>query len=356
MAFPSGQAPMVLAVMWVQTILTLIFVLLRLYTRRILLRNIGPDDHLSWISMVLFILYTTFVTVAAFHGLGNHAADITLEQFAESTKWELMGQSSNILAIATSKCSVAIFLVRIVVQDWHKWALHFCIWSTVFVCVSCIILMYTQCTPVHGIWDPRVTDTVCHINFTADAIFSGSYTAAMDFFLAIFPWFILWNLNMKRKERLTVSIGLSLGIIAGICGIVRAVELEAIDSKADYPYVTVPILIWGSSELMVCILCATIPVLRPFYKHVTGRGSSTDPYSNKNYGSQGPNGSNWQELEPTSRTKNATESVTWKSRNAATVKGDNASDESALFQSDDADTRKFAGGIKRTTEVNVSYA
>ncbi|KAK6071149.1 hypothetical protein SCUP234_09852 [Seiridium cupressi] len=252
MAFPSEQGRTVLAVMWTQTIVALIFVILRLYTRRVLLRNIGLDDHLSWVSMILFLLYTIFVTVAAMHGLGSHATELTLEQFAMSTKWELMGQTANILAIATSKSSVAVFLIRIVNVNWHKWLLHFSVFSTFFVCVSCVIFMYTQCTPAQGIWDPRVM-TVCHINFTANAIFSGTYTAAIDFFLAVFPWFILWNLKMKRKERLTIAVGLSLGIIAGVCGIVRAVVLERIDAKSDYPceFIQLPVIFVVGTNLRV---------------------------------------------------------------------------------------------------------
>lgn len=35
----------------------------------------------------------------------------------------------------------------------------------------------------------------------------------MDFFLAVFPSFIVWNLNMKRKEKLTVAGGLGFGIV-----------------------------------------------------------------------------------------------------------------------------------------------
>ncbi|KAK9787634.1 putative Integral membrane protein pth11 [Seiridium cardinale] len=355
MAFPSEQGRTVLAVMWTQTIVALIFVILRLYTRRVLLRNIGLDDHLSWVSMILFLLYTIFVTVAAMYGLGSHATDLTLEQFAMSTKWELMGQTANILAIATSKSSVAVFLIRIVNVNWHKWLLHFSIFSAFFVCVSCVVFMYTQCSPAQGIWDPRVT-TVCHINFTANAIFSGAYTAAIDFFLAVFPWFVLWNLKMKRKERLTIAIGLSLGIIAGVCGIVRAVVLERIDAKSDYPHATVPVLIWGSSELLVCLLCATIPALRPFYKVVTSNGSSADQYSSqKKYGSQGLSGNQWQELKPASNTKSSIKMTTWNQRSTAVVKSDGASDESALFKETDGRDILSGAGIKRTTEVDVSY-
>ncbi|ORY57420.1 uncharacterized protein BCR38DRAFT_299344, partial [Pseudomassariella vexata] len=226
----------------------------------------------------LFIFYSLFITLASFHGLGNHAADLTLKQFATSTKWELMGQTSNILAIATRKSSVAVFLIRIVNVKWHRWMLHGCIITTSVVCVSCIIFMFTQCTPVEGIWDLRVKDTVCYFKFTTNAIFSGSYTAAMDFWLAVVPWFVLWNLRIKQKERLTISIGLSLGFLAGICGIIRAVELNAISAKSDYPFATVPILFWGSTELLVCLLCSTLPGLRPFYKKITGGNSSMDPY------------------------------------------------------------------------------
>ncbi|GME23092.1 hypothetical protein GTA08_BOTSDO05512 [Neofusicoccum parvum] len=359
----TGLGPTVIAVMWVQTIVALLFVCLRLYTRWRLIRNVGLDDHLSWVSMLLFFLYTVFITIAALNGLGSHSTELTGDQFATAIKWELMGQTCNILAIATSKSSVAVFLIRIVNVAWHKWMLHFCIASTCFVCVSCIILMFTQCTPVQSIWDHRIP-TVCHFNFTVNAIFSGSYTAAMDFWLAIFPWFVLWTLNMKRKERLTISFGLSLGVLAGICGIVRAVELNGIAAKADYLYATVPLLLWGSTELLVCLLCATIPVLRPFYKKVTGKGSSTDPYSN-NYNTSGnklPSStthSRGAKLDSAAKSKIGIKLSSWRNRGTVStvvrggVTSDSASDESALFK-DGAAT----GGIMeitRVTQVDVAY-
>lgn len=122
---------------------------------------------------VLFILYSIFVTASAVNGLGSHLSELTIEQFAKAVKLEIIGQSCNIVAIATSKSSVAVFLMRILVNKWHFAFLWFCIASTVFVCISCIILMFTQCSPVEGIFNPTIPK-VCYLNFTADAIFSGS--------------------------------------------------------------------------------------------------------------------------------------------------------------------------------------
>jgi hypothetical protein len=127
-----------------------------------------------------------------------------------------------------------------------------------------------------------------------------AWSAAMDFVLAILPWHIVMGLNMKRKEKLTVAFGLSLGILygspfhhlfqppsaftpsnaclsAGICSIVRTVELQALSSFDEYVYDTVPMLLWSSTEVLATIVCACIPVLRPLYVRIAhgSKGSSS---------------------------------------------------------------------------------
>jgi hypothetical protein len=45
---------------------------------------------------------------------------------------------------------------------------------------------------------------------------------------------VLWNLNMKRREKITVCVSLSLGIFAGVCGIIRTTGLGVLANSADY--------------------------------------------------------------------------------------------------------------------------
>ena len=35
----------------------------------------------------------------------------------------------------------------------------------------------------------------------------------VDFFFAIFPWIFVWNLNMNRREKLIITISMSLGVM-----------------------------------------------------------------------------------------------------------------------------------------------
>jgi hypothetical protein len=52
MSFFGKTGPLVVTVMWTETIAALVFVLARLYTRARIVRSIGWDDHLIAVSMV----------------------------------------------------------------------------------------------------------------------------------------------------------------------------------------------------------------------------------------------------------------------------------------------------------------
>jgi hypothetical protein len=88
------------------------------------------------------------------------------------------------------------------------------------------------------------------------------------------------GLNMKRKEKYTIASGLSLGVFAGACSIVRTIELQSLASMENYVYDTSSMLLWSSSEVCLTIVCACIPVLRPLYVRV--RYGSRGDSSNKN--------------------------------------------------------------------------
>lgn len=107
----------------------------------------------------------------------------------------------------------------------------------------------------------------------------------MDFLLVLLPWIILWNLNMKRKEKITVCISLSLGIFAGACGVIRTAGLDVLSQTTDYLYATSNPVMWTFSEVTTTLICVCIPTIRPFWTYLTDGSSSggyyepTDPAS-----------------------------------------------------------------------------
>jgi hypothetical protein len=102
------------------------------------------------------------------------------------------------------------------------------------------------------------------------------------------------GLNMKRKEKITIACGLSLGIFAGACSIVRTIELQSLASMENYVYDTASMLLWSSSEVCLTVVCACIPILRPLYVRIKygsrGDSSAKNSYPLDEYSKRGPSG------------------------------------------------------------------
>ncbi|KAL4874089.1 hypothetical protein BDV12DRAFT_181942 [Aspergillus spectabilis] len=211
---------MVNGVPWIEVIVFAVFVGLRLYTRHQIFNAVGIGNYLCLICQdedadvpqALHILYTIFVTIASHYGLGRLAAEF-----------------AGIMVIGVGKLAVGMFLLRIILNK-----------ST------------NRCSPVKKSWNPTVKGT-CWLDFSNISYTVGAWFFAMDFAFAIYPWFVVWDLNMKHKEKITVACGLSLGIFAGNCSI--------------------------NPFRCATIMCSSIHVLRPHFTHLrygkNGKGSSS---------------------------------------------------------------------------------
>ncbi|CZR68799.1 related to integral membrane protein pth11 [Phialocephala subalpina] len=268
----GGYGPIIIVTLWTETAIALIFMCMRLWTRIKINRVVGWDDYLISFSCIMLIPYATAVTLAALKGLGRHSSELTLDHFIYIVRAEVIGQTFGIVGIATSKASVAAFLLRITIVNWHKWVLYIVLLSVSTSCFLCALFDYIRCEPIESIWNPTI-ESKCWMSaggFTTLSLVVGVISAAADFVLAILPWFILWNLQMKRKEKTLIASSMSLGLF-----IIRTSTLERIAGGTDYSYETVGLILWNSTELTVTILCATIPTLRPLYKQILRHASKS---------------------------------------------------------------------------------
>jgi hypothetical protein len=167
--------------------------------------------------------------------------------------------------------------------------------SLSIVSVMTAVLFWTQRLPSKSIYDPRVPGRTV-VNIVPFSVLLGSWCAAVDFYFAILPWIFIWNLNMKQKEKLVIAISLSLGFIAGICGVIRTIDLGGL-SSSNYTEDTVDLIIWSAVELAATLICVGIPAIRPLYRHIVHGSRFKD--SNEGYKKHDESG----ELNPGIRMK-----------------------------------------------------
>ncbi|KAK3357828.1 hypothetical protein B0T25DRAFT_630790 [Lasiosphaeria hispida] len=276
----GGQAPMAMAVLWTMAVVTLVFVVLRVYTRAVLVRSFGSDDYVYVLSGFMLLFYAVFLQVSSHYGFGQPIAALDLDSAVRAVEWEMIGQTFAVVGMATAKVSLGLFLLRIVVKPWHRVVLW--IASVLILAVSLVVgvLFWTQCLPPRSLYDPRVKGT-CGFGIAPFSLLLGVACIVADFFFAAFPWVFIWNLNMKHKEKVTIAASMSVGVVAGVAGIIRTVSLGGIASR-NYTEDTVPLIIWSAVELAVTMVCAGVPVLRPLYRRIKGGITTDDSAGNSN--------------------------------------------------------------------------
>ncbi|KAK3294502.1 uncharacterized protein B0H64DRAFT_188895 [Chaetomium fimeti] len=262
----GGQGPWAIAVMWIVTAVTFIFVILRAYTRIRVVQSYGVDDHVYNFAFFLLVCYTTMTTVSAHYGFGQRVAEIgDLDDLANTILFEAIGQVFAVIGMAVAKWSLGLFLLRLVTQAWHKIAIWVTMGSLMAASISVCFVFWLQCTPPAYLYDRRIPGGYCHINTTPVSFTLCILCVIADFFFALFPWLFLWKLQMNQREKMVIAISLSLGLFAGACGIKRTIEVPNL-SSADYPYDTVGLIVWSAAEIAVTMVCIGIPICRPLYK------------------------------------------------------------------------------------------
>ncbi|KAK3940295.1 hypothetical protein QBC46DRAFT_127916 [Diplogelasinospora grovesii] len=267
----GGEGPWAITTMWAVTVLTLVCVLLRAYTRIVVVQSYGIDDHVYTLAFILLVCYTATTTVSAHYGFGQNMWDIPVpDDLVNAILFEAIGQTFAVVGMAVAKWSLGLFLLRLVTQTWHKVLIWIAMASLMAASISVCFVFWLQCTPPAYLWDRRIPGGYCHINTTPVSFTLCILCVVVDFFFSFFPWLFLWNLNMNQREKMIIAISMSLGFIAGACGIKRTIEVPALSSE-NYLKDTVGLIVWSAAEIAVTMICIGIPVCRPLYKRFLDR-------------------------------------------------------------------------------------
>ncbi|CAH0056297.1 unnamed protein product [Clonostachys solani] len=268
-----------LASCWSLTIASAILLFLRVYCKLWRSRGLWWDDHLliiSWISLAIAVSINSYIVTL---GFGRHMATISTENLKTINLYTILVATFGIIATTTSKTSFALTLYRIATNNWMKYFLIFVIVSINISMNLVWIFGFAKCSPPEKVWDGSVPGTCWNKqNLTKYQLFAAYYSAILDFVLAFLPWKILMGLTMRRREKLGVALAMSLGAIAGICGIVKAVLVVNMTSP-DITYDRVDLTIWTLTEPAASIMAVCIPVLRMLYQEL--KSSQRSYFRNK---------------------------------------------------------------------------
>ena len=95
----------------------------------------------------------------------------------------------------------------------------------------------------------------------------------MDFFLAILPTTLIWNLKLNLRTKICLCLLLGCGIITGIISALKTSHLGSLSARSDLTWETYILYIWTGVEITLVIILGSLPPLRALYINLTGQGN-----------------------------------------------------------------------------------
>ncbi|KAI1764979.1 integral membrane protein [Hypoxylon sp. FL1150] len=206
----------VVAVAWIFAAIATGVVGARLYVCLRIMRKVSIDDYIVFLTLLLGIGDSVFLTISYSWGLGTHIHLIEDPLHISYTiKWVYLCEFFSIMCPGFGRISYAFLLLRVVPPPRPRRYFLWAIISIQFVVdVGTVIVSFLQCRPIEGFWNHRV-EAECWTPYVQEYVgfVQSSICSAVDLILAIFPASLFWNLNMELKQKVSLSIIMGLGIL-----------------------------------------------------------------------------------------------------------------------------------------------
>ncbi|KAF4967944.1 hypothetical protein FSARC_4597 [Fusarium sarcochroum] len=268
----QSRGPMIQTVTWLSVAFPIVFVSLRVYTRLFVRKVFGLDDWVIVFSLILLVTYGGIMEVAVQKGLGRHLEWVLINAPENAVPIALLGQVSQpfvVMSCALGKTSFSISLMRLAAQRFIHRFLWFIVITMLTLHILISLIIFVRCKDPRTTWNPAIVSQCWHPDtYLGVMYFIGAYSAATDFVLALLPWAMLWNLNMKNKEKFGVAVAMSLGVFAGAIAVIKCTKLKANATSVDPTFDVGELLLTACAENALIIMAACIPTLRPMLRKV----------------------------------------------------------------------------------------
>ncbi|KAK7942455.1 uncharacterized protein PG986_011568 [Apiospora aurea] len=269
----NSNGPWIVTSTWALTAVGSFFVLLRFYCRIFRGHTFPADDWILLIAWILLLSQTILSVYSVRLGSGEHIWNIDPALSEALLMLQDITTAPSVLAVAFSKASAGVSLLRLLPFRWQRVLTIFIITSIGMLMSAIIVLTCIQCVPIQKHWNFQLPGTCWDPDIVAKfAIGAAIWSGVMDIILAILPLPVILGLQMNKREKLGVAIALSFMAFAGASSFIKASTLINL-SSTDPTYDIAPVIVFGTAEIAVTIIAACIPVLRVLVRDVAHAGT-----------------------------------------------------------------------------------
>ncbi|RHZ61409.1 hypothetical protein CDV55_106403 [Aspergillus turcosus] len=249
--------------------------LIRLYMRLTMNGPLGVDDWAAFSAGAIGVVHVVMIMDGLSHGLGRSHQDSRDSELHKAGK---SLYTANLLFLAghgLAKISVCSLLRRLGREKAYLLACKTSLLITSLWSIASIVAVALSC-PVKYMWS---VETHCR---SLDAAWKAitAFDVLTEVFLISLSVFLVWAVQMRRKEKMTVILAFGTRMLVIILTIVRLSYLNTALQQKDAPSLLSDTLIATEVLLHCSIMLATVPCLKPFiiaFNTGWGQGVAANP-------------------------------------------------------------------------------
>ncbi|KAK0750323.1 hypothetical protein B0T18DRAFT_428285 [Schizothecium vesticola] len=243
--------PQLNIIVWLLISISALFLFTRLYLKACQNRGLWWDDYFLLAAWLTQAAHAGVVTFLVDKGYGRTKIPRqNLRFFGVSVP---VLSTLLIAANLLGKLSFALTLLRLPARWLRLVAVYIIVTLTLTLGFSCATV-FVECSAARRKDNCIPLEIAVRYN-----MFSCVYSATMDVALAFLPWQFIWSLQMSRKEKVGVVTAMSMGLFAAGAA---AMKTLAFPEVLNNPVASVHLVVWGNAESSICIMAASIPILR----------------------------------------------------------------------------------------------
>ncbi|KAL5385073.1 hypothetical protein DPSP01_004884 [Paraphaeosphaeria sporulosa] len=258
----TNYAPTFLAVTGVFTLLAIGLCSARIYSRLRPKPNLRIDDYLISTATILCVVDFFLSLIASLHGWGHHSAYVTAADVTMVMKVNFVQQVVWIAAIALTRLSIALSLLRLSHDRYWRLILWSIIAIQMVTYAGHMLFQFANCAPLRASWEP-VYDVRCWPRkyVLVFGWVANSLLVLNDTILALLPIHLIRTLHRSPREKVLICFLMATGLLAAAIAAYR-MGLSKAAFAGDLLSSTVMMSMWCMLEVLLGIIAACLAPLK----------------------------------------------------------------------------------------------
>ncbi|KAI4754803.1 hypothetical protein E4T52_02282 [Aureobasidium sp. EXF-3400] len=244
----------------VSTSIAFVVLGLRIFTRTMIVRNVGAEDYVVLVAFALSVALTVLIGVEVHHGQGRHYSSVSAEELKQLNKALWASVPIYQASLSLTKISILLQYRRVFVGSEIQRMITGSIGVIIVYGLWSVFSTAFMCTPVAYFWDHSIGG---HCLSRLGVWFANaSLNIITDIVICLMPVPVLNKLRLPRKQKYALIAVFCLGLFVCLTSILRLKALYDISVSTDVTWDNTPAAYWSSLECNFSVVAACLPTLR----------------------------------------------------------------------------------------------